>query len=120
MRCRSRNSRESDEAVPADLQEAAEIDSAYKTEDDLQEMEAPAAPRRLVLRRRLLPFVINWPAMLMIAALIVLTVFVLLLNQGAVPTEIVTWWPIAVAIPALLWFVVALGRPDARCVLGSA
>src|SRR5258706_12055211 len=119
MRRRRRKSRESDEAVPAELPEAAEIVSAYQSEDDLQEMEAPAAPRSLVLRRRLLPFVINWPAMLMIAALIVLTVFVLLLNQGAVPTEIVTWWPIAVAVPALLWFVVALVRRDARSVLGS-
>src|SRR5258707_14433826 len=118
MRRRRRKSRESDEAVPAELPEAAEIVSAYQSEDDLQEMEAPAAPRRLVLRRRLLPFVINWPAMLMIAALIVLTVFVLLLNQGAMPTEIVTWWPIAVAVSPCLWFLVGGVRAAGRGGVG--
>src|SRR5258708_7927058 len=119
MRRRRRKSKESSEATPAESPETAETVSAYQSEDDLEQMEAPAAPRRLVLRRRLLPFVINWPAMLMIAALVVLTVFALLLNQGALPTEIVTWWPVAVAIPAALWFVVALVRRDARSLLGS-
>ena len=127
LRRKSREAREAqrtaEAAAAAESAEAAQSAETFLAEVppdvELEEMEAPDEPRRLVLGRRLLPFVINWPATLMIGLLIVLTVFALLLNQGALPNEIVTWWPIGVAIPAGLWFLVALFRRDARSVLGS-
>jgi hypothetical protein len=57
--------------------------------------------------------------MLVIVALIAITVFALLLNQGILPAQIVNWWPLAVAIPAALWFLVALVRRNAQSLLGS-
>src|SRR5262249_43003966 len=76
--------------------------------------------RRPVIRRRWLPFEINWGAMLVIVALIAVTVFALMLNQGILPLQIVTWWPLVVAIPSAIWFLVALVRRNARSLLGSA
>jgi hypothetical protein len=58
--------------------------------------------------------------MLMIAALLALTAIALLLNQNALPVEIMTWWPVVIAVPAALWFITALLRRNARGVLGSA
>jgi len=94
--------------------ESPDVDS-----DEVEPIASPVEPRRLMLRRPGLPFLVNWPAMLSIAALIVITIFALLLNQGTLPPEVVTWWPLAVAIPAVLWFLVALVRRDARSLLGS-
>lgn len=74
--------------------------------------------RRIMLPRRL-PFVVNWTAMLAIVGLIGVTIFALLLNQGEVPAEIVTWWPLVVAVPSALWFLIALIRRNPRGLLGS-
>jgi hypothetical protein len=100
---RFRRRAEPTETVPAELAEPVE----------------PVEPRRLVLRRPGLPFVINWRAMLVIGGLVVLTAFALLLNQGALPAQVVTWWPLVVAILAAIWFLAALARRDARSLLGS-
>src|SRR5258708_4836577 len=82
--------------------------------------QGPAAQRRVVLRRSWLPFEINWPAMLVILVLVAVTVFLLLLNQEALPAQVVIWWPLAIAVPSALWFLIALFRRDARGVLASA
>jgi hypothetical protein len=74
--------------------------------------------RRIMLPRRL-PFVVNWTAMLAIVGLIGVTIFALLLNQGEVPAEVVTWWPLVVAVPSALWFLIALVRRNPRGLLGS-
>ncbi len=84
--------------------------------DDVVE---PVEPRRLILRRPGLPFLVNWSAMLVVIGLIVIAVFALLLNQGALPAAVVLWWPLAVAALALLWFLASLVRRDARSLLGS-
>ena len=86
---------------------------------ELVESVESVEPRRLVLGRSGLPFVINWRAMLVIGGLVVLTAFALLLNQGALPAQVVTWWPLVVAILAAIWFLAALARRDARSLLGS-
>jgi hypothetical protein len=74
--------------------------------------------RRIMLPRRL-PFVVNWVAMLAIVVLMGVTIFALLLNQGQVPVEVITWWPLVVAIPSALWFLIALVRRNPRGLLGS-
>src|SRR5262244_3914160 len=90
------------------------------TEEEQEEEApvAPIAPRRPVIRRRWLPFDVNWMGLLVIVVLIAVTVFALLLNQGILPAQLVLWWPLAVAIPAAIWFLVALLRRAPRSLLG--
>src|SRR5260221_9537805 len=71
-------------------------------------------------RRPLLPFLVNWGALLLVVVLIAVTVFVLLLNQGALPPEVVIYWPLAVAVPSALWLLVSLVRRNAKSVLAAA
>jgi len=75
-----------------------------------------AAPRR----RGLLPFVVNWGALLLVLVLIAVTVFILLLNEGVLPPEVVIYWPLAVAVPSVLWLFIALVRRNSRSVLAAA
>jgi hypothetical protein len=70
--------------------------------------------------RRGLPFVVNWGALLVVVVLIAATVFVLLLNQGILPAEVIIYWPLAVAVPSVLWLLVALVRRNARSVMAAA
>src|SRR5260370_2410179 len=58
----------------------AESYSASVAESDVQ-AAAPQARQR----RPWLPFLINWPAMLLIVALVALTLAALLVNHGALP-----------------------------------
>ncbi len=88
-------------------------------ETETAEVVEPVEGRRVLLRRPGLPFIVNWPAVLAILALIIVTVFALLLLQGLLPPQIVTWWPLSVAVLAALWFVASLGRRQARGLLGS-
>ncbi|MEP7285745.1 MAG: hypothetical protein ABI947_08255 [Chloroflexota bacterium] len=94
-------------------------DAVVVSEKDVEAMIAPARSRRPVLPRRL-PFVIHWPTLLVIVGLIALTVILLLLNQGALPVEVSTGWPIVVIALAILWFLAALIRRDPRSLIGSA
>ncbi len=80
-------------------------------------VEPVPTPRRSALPR--LPFTVNGRAWLVILVLIGITAFALLLNQGRLPPQVVTWWPLAVAVPALIWFLVALVRRETRSLLGS-
>ncbi len=82
--------------------------------------DVPATVPQARQRRPWLPFLINWPAMFLIVALVALTVAALLFNQGALPDEIVAWWPLAIMVPAAVWFLVALLSRDSRGLLGSA
>lgn len=82
-----------------------------------ESVEPVSAPRRLAVSR--LPFATNGRAWLVIIVLIVITVFALLLNQGLLPPQVVTWWPLAVAIPALVWFLASLVRRETRSLLAS-
>src|SRR5882724_9886056 len=98
------------EAEPA--LEAAELEPELPSQT--------SAPRRVMLRRSWLPFEINWPAMLVIVVLVGVTVFLLLLNQEALPAQMVLWWPLAIAAPSALWFLIAVFHRDARGLLASA
>jgi hypothetical protein len=80
-------------------------------------VEPVPSPRRFRMPR--LPFAANGRAWLVIIGLIVITVFALLLNQRVLPPQVVTWWPLAVAVPALIWFLAALVRRETRSLLGS-
>ena len=80
-------------------------------------VEAVPAPRRLAVPR--LPFVVNGRAWLVVLILIGITGFALLLIRGLLPRQVVTWWPLAVAIPALIWFLASLVRRETRSLLGS-
>ena len=94
-----------------------ENESAVVAEPTTPEAPLPAPEQP---RRRQIPFVINWPVMLVVIGLILLTVFALLLNQNAIPSQFAGWWPLVVTVPAVLWFLGALVRGDPRGVLGSA
>lgn len=83
------------------------------------DVESSTASRSLTLRRSL-PFGINWPAALVIVALIALTVFALLSNQGLLPPEVLLWWPAVIVIPAGLWFFASLARQNPQTLIGSA
>ncbi len=72
--------------------------------------EAPAPRLRFGGKGRL------W---LLVIVLILITVFALLLIRDVLPPQIVTWWPFAVAVPALIWFLASLVRRETRSPLGS-
>ncbi len=76
------------------------------------------AQRRVVLRRRL-PFVVNWPVMFIVLALVGLAAGLVLLNLNLLPEPVLAWWPLLVLIPAALWFLSALARRKARRLLRS-
>jgi hypothetical protein len=78
----------------------------------------PAEPRPVVLRRRL-PFVVNWPVMIVVLALVALAAGLVLLNLNLLPEPILAWWPLVVLIPATLWFLTALARRKPRRLLRS-
>jgi hypothetical protein len=90
-----------------------------EVEEEVVEAADPvtATPAR-VMRR--IPFVINWTMLLLVIGLVALTVFIIMLNQGTLPANVSGWWPIVIAVPAALSFVVALARRDARRLLASA
>ena len=88
--------------------------------DSAADVATPPAEPQARQRRPWLPFLINWPAMFLIVALVALTVAALLFNEGALPDEIVAWWPLAIMVPAAVWFLVALLSRDSRGLLGSA
>ena len=122
--------------VPADADSAQPVlsypvlsyepipDSPIETTSPFAERPAPqetqAAPEASAPRRHLLPFVINWPALVLIVVLVALMVVALLLNQGTLPAEVVAWWPLVLLVPAAVWFLVAVLSHDARGLLGSA
>src|SRR5579862_4697675 len=62
---------------------------------------------------------INWSMIGLILLVIAITVFAILLNQGQLSDAVVLYWPAAIAIPALIWLLVALVRRDVRGLLGS-
>lgn len=82
--------------------------------------DSASPPARNMSLRRTLPFGINWPAALVILALIALTVFALLSNQGLLPTEVLLWWPAVIVIPAGIWFFASLARQNPQSLIGSA
>src|SRR5260221_13080240 len=89
-------------------------EASAEEEEATESSPAPVAPRRPVIRRRWLPFGINWTAIMGNVALIAVTVFALLLTQGSFPAPIGTWWAVAVSVPAALGFLAALRRHLAR------
>jgi|SRR5581483_2623041 hypothetical protein len=93
--------------------------AAPAVEAEAAEVVEPVEGRRVLLRRPGLPFIVNWTAILVILALIIVTVFSLLLIQGLLPAQVVTWWPLSVAVLAALWFLVSLVRRQSRGLLAS-
>jgi hypothetical protein len=104
------------DATP-DFPDLPDADSAANANVDPEQPQAPVTPRK---RRHLLPFEIYWPAMLLIVFLIAATAFLLLLNQGTLSDDVLMWWPIAIAAPAVLWFLTAILRRDAKGMLASS
>lgn len=98
----------------------SEPSQAVENVPDSTSEDAPAA--RISMRRRLprLPRVrVNWSLLFLIGALVALTIFALLLNQGALPRQVITWWPLVIAIFAALWLIASLLRRDTAALLGS-
>src|SRR4051812_45480216 len=83
-------------------------------EHPTQQAEIQAAPRRSWL-----PFEINWAALLLIVVLIALTVTGLLANQNLLSEDVYLWWPVALIVPAALWFLASMARRRPRGLLGS-
>ncbi len=116
-----RRRRQRAEAVqPAEPAEINEVDDqpadAESGTESVESIEAPSPEKR----RRGLPFLINWGALFLVLILIAVTVFIVLLNQNALPPEAVMWWPVVVAVPSALWLLVALVRRNARSILAAA
>jgi uncharacterized membrane protein SirB2 len=87
-------------------------------EDVVEAAEPISAVPGKAIRR--LPFVIDWMTLLAVIGLIALTIFTIMFNQKTLPANILGWWPLVIAIPAVLSFVIALARRDSRRLLASA
>jgi hypothetical protein len=98
----------------------AEPSSYTASTPEVVDSEPTAAEARRPVLRQPVPFIVNWPVMLIIVVLIGLTVFALLWNQNVLPVEVLTWWPLAIAVPSALWLLIALFRRDGRGMLGAA
>jgi hypothetical protein len=118
MRRRRRERAEATQA--AEPVETSTTDDSISDPQSVAESSQPIEQAPAHKRRRLLPFLVNWGALLLVIVLIAVTVFVLLLNQGALPPEVVIYWPLAVAVPAALWLLVSLVRRNAKSVLAAA
>ncbi len=90
-----------------------------ETSEEVVEVADPVNPTSRQMIRRL-PFVVNGSVLLLIIALIAMTIFALMLNQGTLPQPVVMWWPLAVAIPSAVSFLIALARRETRRLLASA
>jgi hypothetical protein len=93
-------------------QEPADSEAPEQEPQESQEVSRP--------QRAQIPFSVSLPTTFAILGLVALTAFVLLLNQGALPAAVITWWPLVVLVFSLLWFLSSLVRRDSRSLLGSA
>jgi hypothetical protein len=87
------------------------------TPDDPEPADDTPAPAR---QRARLPFYIHWPSLLALIALILVTLFAMLTIRGTLPDVVATWWPAAVLVIGVLWFLASLIRRNSRALLGSA
>ncbi len=68
---------------------------------------------------RRVPFIVNWPVLFIIVALVALTAGLVLQNLNLLPLTVQTWWPVTLLVPALVWLLIALLRRNPRQLLGS-
>jgi len=87
------------------------------TPDNPEPADETPAPAR---QRARLPFYIHWPSLVALVVLIIVTVFAMLSIRGALPDVVATWWPVAVLVIGVLWFLASLVRRNSRALLGSA
>jgi hypothetical protein len=100
----------------------AELPSDAPNADDEPVAEAePAAavrtPRRPVRR---LPFALRPAALLGVVIVIVCGVLLLLYQQNQLPNEVLVWWPLALIVTGLVWFLLGLVRRSGNGLLGGA
>ncbi|GEM_PF-1155976 len=107
-----RRSTSSDRALTADP--AAPVDLAESSAD----AELPAIAR-VSVRRRLPRVQIDGRMLLIVIALIATALFSVALTQGALPRQVLTWWPLAIVAIAAVWFIRALLSQAAAGLLGS-
>ncbi len=104
---------------PAEVPEENPAESVESIIADNNTENAPM--QRVSVRRRLrFPAIrVNWSQLILIVALVALTVFALLLNGGALPRQVIVWWPLVIAVLAGLWLLISLVRRDSAALLGS-
>lgn len=114
--------------LSAQYSSEADTESAFQSESDYTppEPETPepepepaeeAAPLVSVRSRR---SQVNWGVLGTIILLIALTAFLFGLSRNALPVEILTWWPAAILVVAILWLFGSLARGRASGAIGAA
>lgn len=97
----------------------SEGQAASSLETDLRSAEAvEAAPLVSVRKRRRVAM--NFPVVAAIILLSLATAFFFGSSRGALPVEVITWWPLVILVIALLWLVGALFRRRAPGTIGAA
>jgi hypothetical protein len=84
-----------------------------------ESLPAIETPRRTSLEEARPPLEINIFWLLVVIAIALLALGLVLHNLGLLPTSLLATWPIAVLLPAALWFVIALIRRNPKSLLGS-
>jgi peptidoglycan/LPS O-acetylase OafA/YrhL len=110
-----RRKREQVAAAPEDVD--AEQDIAAEVAEPEPEAEIEP-PRRRPVRR--LPFSVRPMALLAVIIVIAIGVLLLLYQQNQLPAEVLVWWPLAMIIPGILWFLISLARRSGNGLLAGA
>lgn len=96
-----------------------DAESAPETEIEVPEAEvASEPPRRRPVRH--LPFTTRPVVLLAVIVVIAIGVLLLLYQQGQLPDEVLIWWPLALIIPGVLWFLISLARRSGNGLLAGA
>lgn len=97
-------------------QPPAAADTGAEDENRAETAEVAEVPAR---RRRQLPFSVEWALLFSILALMIVGAGLILMKLGALPETIVTWWPLVIVTPALLWLLVTVIRRNPSGLLSS-
>ena len=99
----------------ADAADALERVPDLPAEEAEEELEPV---RRRPVRR--MPFAVRPMALLGVIVVIAIGVLLLLYQQNQLPAEVLVWWPLALIIPGVLWFLISLARRSGNGLLAGA
>jgi hypothetical protein len=105
------------DAINDSFDQQDEYDAGFAPES--VEPEQSEAETSAPVARRGLPFIIHWPTLVVIILLLVIAALALMSGQDGLPTTMALWWPLAIAVPAAIWFVVSLARSRPQGLIAS-
>ena len=97
---------------------ADELESIPDLPAEAVEDEELEPVRRRPVRR--MPFAVRPMALLGVIVVIAIGVLLLLYQQNQLPAEVLVWWPLALIIPGVLWFLISLARRSGNGLLAGA